>query len=130
MHIYIPVNNIILVTWIIEVRIIEGLLCHWISMQFTSLPITTPILPSVTAPPYLLFSYYTGSYNYIQQSRLDGSERTTITFGGRPRALSFDFRLVLVTGCDSHDGSVEAGIGQRREEEGGEGDTQTPSYLA
>ncbi len=46
-----------------------------------------------TAPPYLLFSYYTGSYNFIQRSRLDGTERTTLYFGRRPRALSFDFRL-------------------------------------
>ena len=47
------------------------------------------------APPYLLFSYYTGSYNFIQRSRLDGTERTNLYFGGRPRALSFDFRLLI-----------------------------------
>ena len=45
-----------------------------------------------TVPPYLLFSYYTRSYNYIQRSRLDGSERVTIYRGGRPRALAFDYK--------------------------------------
>lgn len=58
-----------------------------------SAPKCNYILTLSIGPPYLMFSYYTGSYNFIQQSRLDGTERTTITFGGRPRALSFDFRL-------------------------------------
>ena len=45
-----------------------------------------------TVPPYLLFSYYTRSYNYIQRSRLDGSERVTVYRGGRPHALAFDYK--------------------------------------
>ena len=46
----------------------------------------------LTVPPYLLFTYYTGSYNYIQRSRLDGSERVNIYRSGRPRALAFDYK--------------------------------------
>ena len=42
-----------------------------------------------TDPPYLLFSYY---YNYIERSRLDGSERVTLYRGNRPHALAYDYR--------------------------------------
>ena len=43
-------------------------------------------------PPYLLFSFYSTYYNYIQRSKLDGSDRVTLYVGNRPDALAYDYK--------------------------------------
>lgn len=52
------------------------------------------LLFNPTDPPYLLFSFYSTYRNYIQRSKLDGSDRVTLfnSWGNRPRAIAYDYR--------------------------------------
>ena len=49
-------------------------------------------LINLTDPPYLLFSFHSTYYNFIQRSKLDGSDRVTLYAGNRPEALAYDYK--------------------------------------